>query len=170
MPTRQTTLKPQYLPKGSAGGLVRWWAPFPLSFLQLCFGQININYPLNNINGDFITILDKTNWATFLKHSTNMNNKNIPLLFFSLTCTVARKNNSSCHWREINSELHRSQRAVATFTTATQYLCFGAYVANNKSMWSSRKSAICQQGALLQLKIGQKNIINIKLTRGKIAR
>ena len=82
-PTWQTMLKTEYLPKGSAGGLVRWWAPFPPSFFELCFGQIDINYPLTNINGYQITILDKTNRATFLKNSNFVNNKNILLLIFS---------------------------------------------------------------------------------------
>ena len=75
-------LKTEYLPKGSAGGLVRWWAPFPPSFFELCFGQIDINYPLTNINGYQITILDKTNRATFLKNSNFVNNKYILLLIF----------------------------------------------------------------------------------------
>jgi len=85
-------LKTEYLPKGSAGGLVRWWAPFPPSFFKLCFGQIDINGPLNNINCYQITILDKTNRATFLKNSTFCEQQihsaaNFPPLSFN----VARK-------------------------------------------------------------------------------
>jgi len=48
------------------------------------FGKVNIDYPLTNINGDYITSLDKANWATFLKNSSFVNNTNFLQFIFTI--------------------------------------------------------------------------------------